>query len=132
MDAARNAIVTGVSSGIGYAIAEGLARAGFTVFGTSRKISSDGPRGVTMLACDVTDEASVSALVADVASRTGKIDLLVNNAGVGMFGGAEEFSIAQLQALFNVNVFGVMRMTNAVLSVMKRQGGGRILNIGSS
>lgn len=131
MDAVRTAIVTGASSGIGYATAEGLVRAGFTVFGTSRKIANDGPKGVIMLACDVTDEASVSALVADVVSRAGKIDLLVNNAGIGMFGGAEESSIAQSQALFDVNVFGVMRMTNAVLPVMKSQGGGRIVNIGS-
>jgi short-subunit dehydrogenase len=131
MDAVRTAIVTGASSGIGYATAEGLARAGFTVFGTSRKIGNDAPTGVTMLACDVTDEASVLALVAEVVSRTGKIDLLVNNAGIGMFGGAEESSISQSQALFNVNVFGIMRMTNAVLPVMRRQGGGRILNIGS-
>lgn len=84
-----------------------------------------------MLACDVTEEASVSALVEEVVKRAGKIDLLVNNAGIGMFGGAEESSIAQSQALFNVNVFGAMRMTNAVLSAMKRQGGGRIVNIGS-
>ncbi|PYE42932.1 short-subunit dehydrogenase [Rhizobium sp. PP-F2F-G20b] len=131
MDAVRIAIVTGASSGIGYATAEGLAGAGFTVFGTSRKIKNDGPKGVTMLACDVTDEASVAALVSDVVARAGKIDLLVNNAGIGMFGGAEESSIAQSKALFDVNVFGVMRMTNAVLPVMKRQGGGRILNIGS-
>ena len=69
-----------------------------------------------LLACDVTDEASVSALVADVVSRAGKIDLLVNNAGVGMFGGAEESSIAQSQALFDVNFFGVMRMTNGAFT----------------
>lgn len=61
-----------------------------------------------MLACDVTDEASVSALVADVASRTGKIDLLVNNAGVGMFGGTEESSIAQSQALFPMSMFSAL------------------------
>ncbi|WP_320199796.1 oxidoreductase [Agrobacterium sp. rho-13.3] len=131
MDTLRTAIVTGASSGIGYAAAEGLARAGFRVFGTSRNVSVVGPEGVTMRACDVTDDASVSALVAEVVARAGKIDLLVNNAGIGMFGGAEESSIAQSQSLFNVNVFGVMRMTNAVLPVMKRQGGGRILNIGS-
>ena len=131
MDTVRTAIVTGASSGIGYAAAEGLTRAGFRVFGTSRKVSAGGPESVTMLACDVTDDASVAALVAEVLARAGKIDLLVNNAGIGMFGGAEESSIAQSQALFNVNVFGVMRMTNAVLPVMKRQGGGRILNIGS-
>lgn len=125
------AIVTGASSGIGYAAAEGLAGAGFRVFGTSRKVGTSGPKGVTMLACDVTDEASVAALVAEVVSLAGTIDLLVNNAGIGMFGGAEESSIAQSQALFDVNVFGVMRMTNAVLPVMRRHGGGRILNIGS-
>jgi short-subunit dehydrogenase len=131
MDTLRTAIVTGASSGIGYAAAEGLVRAGFRVFGTSRNVSVGGPEGVTMLARDVTDDASVAALVAEVLARAGKIDLLINNAGIGMFGGAEESSIAQSQALFNVNVFGVMRMTNAVLPVMKRQGGGRILNIGS-
>jgi short-subunit dehydrogenase len=131
MDAVRTAIVTGASSGIGYSTAEGLVRAGFRVFGTSRKIASNGPKGVTMLACDVTDEASVAVLIEDVVQRAGRIDLLVNNAGIGMFGGAEESSIAQSQALFNVNVFGTMRMTNAVLPVMRRQGGGRILNIGS-
>ncbi len=131
MNAVRTAIVTGASSGIGYATAEGLARAGFRVFGTSRKIASQGPSGVTMLTCDVTDDASVAALVADVLQRAGRIDLLVNNAGVGMFGAAEESSVAQSRTLFDVNVFGVIRMTNAVLPVMRRQNGGRIINIGS-
>ncbi len=131
MNAVRTAIVTGASSGIGYATAEGLARAGFRVFGTSRKAASQGPSGVTMLMCDVTNDASVAALVADVLQRAGRIDLLVNNAGVGMFGAAEESSVAQSRTLFDVNVFGVIRVTNAVLPVMRRQNGGRILNIGS-
>lgn len=127
---AKTAIVTGASGGIGRASAEALVRAGFTVFGTSRKASS-GPDGMTMLACDVTDGEAIAALVSTVLSKTGRIDLLVNNAGIGMLGGAEESSVAQVQALFDVNLFGVIRMTNAVLPSMRRQGEGRIVNIGS-
>jgi short-subunit dehydrogenase len=84
-----------------------------------------------MLTCDVTDDASVANLVEDVLAAAGRIDLLVNNAGVGVIGGAEESSIAQAQALFDVNVFGVMRVINAVLPAMRRQGQGRIINISS-
>jgi NAD(P)-dependent dehydrogenase (short-subunit alcohol dehydrogenase family) len=127
----RTAIVTGASSGIGRASAEALARAGFAVFGTSRRKASNSPDGVTMLACDVTDGATIDALVSTVLSQTGRIDLLVNNAGVGLLGGAEESSVAQVQALFDVNLFGVIRMTNAVLPSMRRRGDGRIINIGS-
>ncbi|WP_434722362.1 oxidoreductase [Mesorhizobium sp. RIZ17] len=127
----KTAIVTGASSGIGRASAEALARAGFTVFGTSRRKSDSGPDGVVMLACDVTDGDAVSALVSTVLSQTGRIDLLVNNAGVGLLGGAEEFSVPQVQALFDVNLFGVIRMTNAVLPSMRRLGQGRIVNVGS-
>src|SRR5947207_5316913 len=127
----KTAIVTGASSGIGRASAETLARAGFIVFGTSRRPASNGPDGVTMLTCDVTEDASVNALVSSVLSKTGRIDVLINNAGVGLLGGAEESSIAQVQALFDVNLFGVMRMTNAVLPSMRRRGEGRIINISS-
>lgn len=127
----KTAIVTGASSGIGRASAEALARAGFTVFGTSRRAVSEGPERVTMLTCDVTDVASVARLVPDVLAQTGRIDVLVNNAGLGLFGAAEESSIAQVQALFDVNLFGVMRVTNAVLPAMRKQGGGRIINMSS-
>jgi NAD(P)-dependent dehydrogenase (short-subunit alcohol dehydrogenase family) len=127
----KTAIVTGASSGIGRASAEALVRAGFTVFGTSRRKLDDGPRGVTMLACDVTDAAAVAALVSTVLARTGRIDVLVNNAGMGLLGGAEESSISQVQALFDVNLFGAIRMTNAVLPPMRQRGQGRIINISS-
>ncbi|SFO66361.1 Short-chain dehydrogenase [Mesorhizobium sp. NFR06] len=127
----KTAIVTGASSGIGRATAEALARAGFTVFGTSRRANDSGPGRVTMLKCDVTDSQSVDLLVSTVLARTGRIDLLVNNAGIGLQAGAEESSIEQVQALFDVNLFGVVRMTNAVMPAMRRQGGGRIINIGS-
>jgi NAD(P)-dependent dehydrogenase (short-subunit alcohol dehydrogenase family) len=127
----KTAIVTGASTGIGRASAEALVRAGFKVFGTSRGAKDDGPHGVSMLTCDVTDNAAVHALVSTVLARTGRIDVLVNNAGLGLLGGAEESSIAQIQALFDVNLFGVIRMTNAVLPPMRQHGEGRIINISS-
>jgi len=127
----RIALVTGASSGIGLVTAKALWRDGYRVFGTSRKPMSNTPDGVTMLICDVTDDASVQAAVDDVLSRAGRIDLLVNNAGIGLLGGAEESSAAQAKAVFDVNVFGVLRMTNAVLPVMRRQRSGRIINLSS-
>jgi len=127
----KTAIVTGASMGIGRATAEALAKAGFRVFGTSRRAVEDGPRDVAMLTCDVTDDAAVLSFVSTVLSRTGRIDLLVNNAGIGLLGGAEESSIRQIQALFDVNLFGVIRMTNAVLPLMRQRGQGRIVNISS-
>jgi NAD(P)-dependent dehydrogenase (short-subunit alcohol dehydrogenase family) len=84
-----------------------------------------------MLICDVTDDASVRKMVDEVLNKAGRIDLLVNNAGVGLLGGAEESSTSQAQALFDVNVFGVLRVTNAVLPTMRRQGKGRIVNLSS-
>ena len=125
------ALVTGASSGIGRATAVALKAAGYRVFGTSRKKAATGADGITMLVCDVTDEASVQAMVAKVLELAGGIDLLVNNAGIGLLGGAEESSSAQAQALFDVNVFGVLRVTNAVLPTMRRQGKGRIINMSS-
>jgi short-subunit dehydrogenase len=84
-----------------------------------------------MLICDVTDEAQIANLVATVLARTGRIDVLVNNAGVGLVGGAEESSIKQIQALFDVNLFGAVRVTNAVLPTMRERQQGRIVNISS-
>ena len=127
----KTAIVTGASSGIGQRQRRGARAGRIYCLRDESPDASDGPNGVTMLACDVTDDASVKALVSTVLSQTGRIDVLVNNAGLGLFGGAEESSVAQVQALFDVNLFGVMRMTNAVLPSMRRRGEGRIINIGS-
>lgn len=124
------ALITGASSGIGLVTAKTLNRAGYRVFGTSRKESAS-IDGITMLTCDVTDEASVNNMVAEVLKQAGRIDLLVNNAGIGLLGAAEESSTAQAQALFDVNVFGITRVTNAVLPTMRSQQQGRIVNISS-
>jgi short-subunit dehydrogenase len=126
------AFVTGASSGIGKAAALALLQAGYRVIGTSRKAEPGETRnGVRMIACDVTDDASVAAAVAVAIAEYGTIDLLVNNAGYALSGAAEESSIEQVRALFDTNFFGTVRMTNAVLPVMRQQGRGRILNIGS-
>jgi NAD(P)-dependent dehydrogenase (short-subunit alcohol dehydrogenase family) len=85
-----------------------------------------------MLALDVTSDASVEAVVGEVLRRSGRIDLLVNNAGLGVgLAGDEESSVAQAQAIFDTNFFGTVRMTRAVVPHMRRQGAGRILNMGS-
>jgi NAD(P)-dependent dehydrogenase (short-subunit alcohol dehydrogenase family) len=124
------ALVTGASSGIGLVTAQALVKAGYRVFGTSRKPVAN-PQGITMLICDVTDEASVQALITEIVQQVGRIDLVVNNAGIGLLGGAEESSITQAQRLFDVNVFGVARVVNAVLPVMRKQKSGRVVNMSS-
>jgi NAD(P)-dependent dehydrogenase (short-subunit alcohol dehydrogenase family) len=126
------ALVTGASSGIGQATAELLAKAGYTVYGTSRRGGDARGRLFEMLALDVTSDESVGAAVEQVMQREGRIDLLVNNAGFGVApAGAEESSIEQAQSIFDTNFFGIVRMTRAVVPHMRKQGAGRIINIGS-
>ena len=126
------AIVTGASSGIGKATSLALVEAGFEVIGTSRNASGVTDHdGVTFLDLDVASDDSVTAAVQRVIERFGRLDVLVNNAGIGSSGAAEETSLAQDQSVFNINVFGVIRMTKAVLPHMRAQGGGRIINISS-
>ena len=125
------AIVTGASGGIGEATARALHAAGYRVFGTSRRVRAASAAGIEYLACDVTSDDSVQAAVGEVVTKAGRIDVLVNNAGVGLVGGAEESSVEQAKSLFDVNLFGVIRMTNAVLPTMRRQRSGRIVNISS-
>jgi short-subunit dehydrogenase len=124
--------VTGASAGIGEAAAHALVDAGFTVYGTSRRAAAGEKRdGVVFLPLDVTDDGSAAGVVREVLERSGRIDVLVNNAGVGIAGAAEESSIEQARALFETNVFGSIRMTRAVLPHMREQGGGRIINVSS-
>jgi short-subunit dehydrogenase len=129
----KTAFLTGASGGIGRAAAVALTNAGYRVIGTSRRADPDAERdGIRMIACDVTSDESVAAAVAQVHAELGQIDLLVNNAGVGLTGAAEESSIAQVRSLFETNFHGIVRVTNAVLPIMRAQRDGRILNIGSA
>jgi len=126
------ALVTGASSGIGEVTAERLAQAGYKVYGTSRREAAAGQRSFEMLRLDVTSDESVEAAVREMIRLNGRIDLLVNNAGFGVApAGAEESSIEQARSIFETNFFGVVRMIRAVVPHMRRQGSGRILNIGS-
>src|SRR5947208_12211551 len=126
------ALVTGASTGIGKAASQALAEAGFEVVGTSRHASAVVERdGITMLDLDVTSDDSVSVVVHDVIERFGRLDVLVNNAGTGAAGAGEESSVAQTQRVFDINFFGMVRMTKAVLPHMRAQGRGRIINISS-
>ncbi len=125
------AIVTGASGGIGEATARALHAAGYRVFGTYRRPPASRLPGVEYVACDVISDEAVKAAVAEVLAKAGRIDLLVNNAGVGLIAGAEESSLEQAKSLFDVNLFGVIRMTKAVLPTMRRQRSGRIVNLSS-
>src|SRR3954447_24640156 len=125
------AIGTGASAGIGEATARALHAAGYRVFGTYRKSPASRVSGVEYLVLDVTSDESVKAAVAQVLDQAGRIDLLVNNAGVGLIAGAEESSLEQAKSLFEVNLFGLIRVTKAVLPIMRRQRAGRIVNISS-
>jgi short-subunit dehydrogenase len=125
------AIVTGASGGIGEATARALHVAGYWVFGTSRREPGTRSPGIEYLVCDVTSDESVKAAVDEVLSKAGRVDLLVNNAGVGLVAGAEESSLEQAKSLFDVNLFGLIRMTKAVLPTMRKQRAGRIVNLSS-
>jgi NAD(P)-dependent dehydrogenase (short-subunit alcohol dehydrogenase family) len=131
MSQQRVVLVTGVSSGIGRAIAETLARRDFRVFGTLRSQAHPPPSGVEPVVLDVRDEASVRAAVDDVVARAGRIDAVVNNAGGTLLGAIEETDLAQAQALFDVNFFGAVRVTRAALPHMRAQGRGRVLFVSS-
>ncbi|MGX9899156.1 oxidoreductase [Arthrobacter sp. SA17] len=126
------ALVTGASTGIGQAAAVALVEAGFTVIGTSRNASKAQPlTGVQFVDLDVASDLSVEQAIAEVMKAHGRIDVLVNNAGIGSSGAAEESSVMQAQHVFDINVFGVIRLTNAVLPIMRAQKSGRIVNLSS-
>ncbi|WP_043436491.1 SDR family NAD(P)-dependent oxidoreductase, partial [Arthrobacter sp. I3] len=128
------AFVTGASTGIGFETAKKLASAGFTVYAGARRVELMEPlkaSGVKVVALDVTDEASMSAAVGDVLAAHGRIDVLVNNAGYGTYGSLEEVELAEGRRQFDVNVFGLARMTQLVIPAMRAARAGRIINISS-
>src|SRR5881227_4455912 len=125
-------LVTGVSSGIGREIAQLLAERGARVFGTVRNVrSASSIRGVELVSMDVTEDASVNAAVQSIEQKAGPIGLLVNNAGYSFMGALEETSVAEARQQFETNLFGLLRVTNAILPGMRQQGFGRIVNISS-
>jgi NAD(P)-dependent dehydrogenase (short-subunit alcohol dehydrogenase family) len=129
----RTALITGCSSGIGRAAAVSLHNAGLTVYATARRVDSMADlasKGIHTLALDVTDEASMTAAVAAVEAE-GQIDMLVNNAGYGLYGPVEQLPMDEIRRQFETNFFGLVRLTQLVLPGMRRRGSGRILNVSS-
>jgi NAD(P)-dependent dehydrogenase (short-subunit alcohol dehydrogenase family) len=123
----RVALVTGAATGIGRATAALLSSHGFHTFGTSRTPGQTSDPAVEMLPLEVGDQSLVRDCVGTVIDRTGRLDVLVNNVGGGIAGSVEETSLAEAQAVFEVNLWGAVRMTQAVLPTMRAQGGGRII-----
>ncbi|MGM3276688.1 oxidoreductase [Ralstonia sp. 24A2] len=132
MSNSRVIVITGVSSGIGRATAAKFALRGCRVFGTVRNLATTQPiAGVELVQMDIRDEASVQQGIETIIRQAKRIDVLVNSAGVALLGATEETSVAEAQTLFDTNVFGILRTTQAVLPHMRAQRSGRIVNISS-
>jgi NAD(P)-dependent dehydrogenase (short-subunit alcohol dehydrogenase family) len=128
------AIVTGGSSGIGESVCRALQGAGFTVYAAARRMdqmASLAAAGMKIVKVDVTDDGSLVALVEQVVAETGRIDVLVNNAGYGSYGALEDVPMDEARRQFDVNVFGLARLTQLVLPHMRSRRSGRIVNISS-
>jgi len=130
----RVALVTGASSGIGEDTARKLQALGYIVYGAARRtdrlqaLTAD---GIRPLAMDVTDDASMSSGVNRILEETGRIDVLVNNAGYGSYGAIEDVPINEARRQFEVNVFGLARLTQLITPHMRTRGSGTIINISS-
>jgi NAD(P)-dependent dehydrogenase (short-subunit alcohol dehydrogenase family) len=128
------ALVTGGSSGIGECTVRELLGAGFTVYTAARRVERMQPLaelGAHVFAMDVTDDASMVAGIERIIAEQGRIDVLVNNAGYGSYGAVEDVPIDEARRQFEVNVFGLARLTQLVTPHMREQGSGRIINISS-
>ncbi len=125
----RVVLITGASSGIGAACASHLASNGFRVYGASRRAQA--PPGVEPLAMDVSSDASVNQAIQAILAREGHLDIVVNNAGMGIAGAIEDTSIEEARAQFETNFFGVMRVCRAALPEFRARRAGRLINIGS-
>lgn len=125
-------LVTGASSGIGAAIAHVLVSQGHTVYGTGRHVQSNTfVNGVQMINMDVRDEFQVQQVIQDIVERSGRIDVVVNNAGLGMVGAVELSNDLEVRSLFETNVFGVLNVCRHTVPVMRNTGGGYVINVTS-
>jgi NAD(P)-dependent dehydrogenase (short-subunit alcohol dehydrogenase family) len=127
----KTILITGASRGIGRATADLLVRQGHTVFGTSRTPDRYPDPGFPLLPLDVRDGESVRACVETVRARAGRLDVLINNAGYSILAPVEETPLDAMQALFDTHVFGVHRMIQAALPIMRAQRSGLVVNVGS-
>lgn len=128
------ALVTGTSSGIGKETAKLLVENGYIVYGASRrveKMSELKELGVKLVEMDITDDDSIVRCVEEILRNENRMDVLVNNAGYGSYGALEDVSISEAKYQFEVNIFGLARLTQLFLPIMRQQRNGRILNVSS-
>ena len=134
------AIVTGTSSGIGYETALALARDGFYTFATVRdtkkadkilQVATKEKLNIESIELDVDDEKSISAAIEKIISKKQRIDVIVNNAGWGLFGSVEDVSLKDFRAQFETNFFGIISIIQKVAPIMRKQGSGVIVNVSS-
>ncbi len=128
------ALITGASSGIGKETAKLLIQNGFTVYGAARRIDKMADLkdiGVKLLAMDVTNDDSMAAGVNEILSTENRIDVLINNAGYGSYGALEDVPISEAKYQFEVNIFGLARLTQLITPTMRKQDSGKIINISS-
>lgn len=129
------ALITGATSGIGEATAYRLQARGYSVFAAGRNpeaLDTLRSRGLHARALDVTDEAAVARLVEEIHTDYGGVDVLVNNAGVGLFGPLEQVALSDLRTVFETNVVAMLHLSQAVLPGMRARGAGTIVNVGST
>ena len=130
----KTALVTGASSGIGEETARTLHKLGYTVYAAARRtdrLEQLTPIGIHALTMDVTDDESMTSGIEKIIAETGRIDVLVNNAGYGSYGAIEDVTLDEARRQFEVNVFGLGRLTQLVLPHMRAQRSGTIINISS-
>src|SRR5918996_681295 len=140
MNNQKVAVITGSSSGIGLESALILARNGYTTYATMRSPDKDTSMKsavqnedlpISVVQLDVTDNTSVSDAIDHILSEAGRIDILVNNAGYGLVGALEDLSMEEIQSQYQTNIFGLIRVIQVVLPIMRKQRSGRIINISS-
>src|SRR3954452_12522453 len=139
-------LITGSSTGFGRDAAETLARRGYTVFASMRdcsgknaghkqaleRIAKEEHLALSVTDLDVSSDNSVEAAVQEIARQSGRIDVVINNAGVASLGVTEGYTLAQWKRLFDVNLFGVVRVNRAVLPAMRRHGSGLLIHVSSA
>jgi len=124
-------LVTGASSGLGQSIAEYLVTKNYKVYGTSRQPKTNEKNGVLFVPLDVRSDDSIKACIHNIITENNSIDILINNAGVGITGPMEEIPIEEARAHFDTNFFGPLQVINTVLPYMRKQKSGLIINITS-
>jgi len=125
----KTIIITGTSSGIGFALAEYFGKKGNHVYGLSRKKVDS--QYFTSIPTDITEESQIKNAVAEILKQENRIDVLINNAGMGMVGAVEDSTKDEITKLFNLNLIGSVQTMRAVLPKMREQKSGKIINISS-